>query len=129
MSQKTDRFASGPPYKIQKESGLSCFNYDVFSNQNIAEMVQILEDLLMQWKRSHLYWFNVQFPHWTDDIGNWAKAGLESSDGSPKDQNGEERLFYFEKKNIVYVRDQINVSQHFRKSLYHVSMTECVNQF
>lgn len=101
VSQKTNPVASGHPYKIWEEPGLSGFKYEVFSRQSIAEMLQVSGALMKPWGHRHIFWFNIQFVHWTDDIENCAKASLGSIDGSPRVRNGEASVRLQEKKDCL----------------------------
>lgn len=124
LFERVEFVLTDPPYNIRRERGRSNSDYDVFTLQDMNELVGLFSEVMELGAHGHLFCADVQFKDWLDVLSS-QKETVEYQDLDGNTVEREEGMFGMEQKSLVYVRHKRNYQQHPSKnSLYHVSMTE-----
>lgn len=56
-----DLLAADPPCNVREESGKSGDDHDIFRDRNVADMLELCEDILKPGDNGHVFCSNLQF--------------------------------------------------------------------
>lgn len=124
VEMKINLILTDSVYNVRQELGRLASDYDLFSEDDIVEIMNMCGDYLKLVGHAHIFCSSVQLLSWDYAVSASAET-VKFLDSGGNEQVRDEASFDQEKEGLVYVRDRRNLNRNpSRKIHYYLNMAE-----